>query len=127
MKQTLILFPLFLFFISCSTKNVDTAQLAKANEMVFKGEYEQGITLLDELAEKFPDDLAIKQSRIESHLKYATYFMYNDSLPPRKKYPAALKHYRKVLSLDPNNAQAKQEADLIISIYKDMGKEVPQE
>ncbi len=94
--------------------------------MVDSGSYEEGIQQLEGLAKSSPDDEALKQSQISANMKYAHFLMMNDTLPPRVKYPKALKHYRIVLKLDPNNKNAQDNANQIIEIYKMMGREVPE-
>ena len=44
---------------------------------------------------------------------------------PRVKYPAALKDFRRALELDPKNADARKNADMIETIYQRMGRPVP--
>ncbi|MER3466852.1 MAG: hypothetical protein C4340_07130, partial [Armatimonadota bacterium] len=57
-------------------------------------------------------------------VKYATAVMLGD-LPPREKYPQALELYEEALGQDPNNAEAKTNRQLILDIYKSMGREPP--
>lgn len=45
---------------------------------------------------------------------------------PKVKYPAALRLFREALKVDPANADAKQNKDLIESIYKSMHRPIPQ-
>jgi hypothetical protein len=52
--------------------------------------------------------------------------MYNDALPPRQKYPTALRAYREVLKHDKDNAKARKGIATIEGIYKSMGRPVPQ-
>lgn len=115
----------FVFAAGCSEKKVNAEKLNHANALVNSGKFEEGVDLLDALAKESPNDVALKQSLVSGHLKYANYFMYNDSLPPKVKYPSALKHYRAVLKVDPSNQNAKEGADMIISIYNSMGRPVP--
>ena len=126
MKNFLMLLSVALLF-GCSEPKVDVDKMNHANAQINRGEYEDGIKTLDEMGKKSPSDPALKQSRVQAHMKYATFFMYNDSLPPKVKYPTALKHYREVLKLDPSNADAKEQAQMIVDIYKSMGREVPAE
>jgi len=48
-------------------------------------------------------------------------------LPPRVKYRQALHIYREVLKVDPTNPVAKQDSDMMIKIYKSMGRPVPKD
>lgn len=111
--------------IGCSEKKVDAEKLNHANALVNTAHFEEGINQLEALAKTSPSDTALKQSLVSAHLKFANFFMYNDTLPPKVKYPSALQEYRAALKIDPNNSDAKQNADLIISIYHSMGRDVP--
>ena len=42
-----------------------------------------------------------------------------------KMYTTALRHFRNALAADPTNHEAKMWSDTIVSIYKSMGKPVP--
>jgi tetratricopeptide (TPR) repeat protein len=126
MKKLLVLLGLVLL-VGCGPKKVDTAQLAKGNDLVSAGKFDEGIAVLDELGKQNADDPALKQARIAAHLKFANYYMTDESVDRKIKYRSALKHYRIVLSLDASNAEAKSSADLIIGIYNQMGRPVPTE
>ncbi|MFA6469847.1 MAG: hypothetical protein WCW35_13175 [Bacteroidota bacterium] len=112
--------------IGCTEPKADAEKLNHANAMINTGEYDQGIQIMEELVKSSPNDPALKQSLISAHLKFGHYYMFNDTLAPRVKYPSALKQYREVLKLDPNQQDAKDNAQQIIDIYKMMGREVPQ-
>jgi hypothetical protein len=62
---------------------------------------------------------------IDCTLHYADSIMKSTFLPPKSKYPVALSLYREVLKFDLRNQHAAQNRDLIISIYKSMGRPVP--
>lgn len=49
---------------------------------------------------------------------------YSDK-PSNVKYPGALKLFREAAKADPANKSAQEGADMIVSIYKQMGKPVP--
>ena len=127
MKYFVMLVPaaLLLFIAGCGGQKADPEKLKQANAMVDSGRYEEGIQQLEGLAKSSSNDEALKQSLISAHMLYAEFFMENDTLSPKVKYPNALKHYRAVLKLDPNNKNAQDNANQIISIYKMMGREVP--
>jgi tetratricopeptide (TPR) repeat protein len=126
MKYALPLVATMMFLFGCSEPKADAEKLNHANALVNTGSYEEGIKALDDIAKSSPNDPALKQSLISAHMKFGHYFMFNDTLAPKVKYPSALKHYREVLKLDPNNQDAKENAQQIIDIYKMMGREVPQ-
>ena len=125
MKQILLLAAALLFVFGCTEKKVDPEKLGHANALVNTGHFEEGITALDEIAKSSPSDPALRQSLLSAHMKFGHYYMFNDTLPPKVKYPNALKQYREVLKIDPNNEDAKNNAQQIIDIYKMMGREVP--
>jgi len=57
--------------------------------------------------------------------RLADLYMNSLGLAPKDKYPNALKYYREVLKTDPKNKHAKESSDLIVAIYKSLGKPVP--
>jgi hypothetical protein len=57
--------------------------------------------------------------------RYATAAMTTTSMTPHQRYPLALRVYREVLKVEPNNHEAKNNSDMIISVYKSMGRPVP--
>ncbi len=63
-----------------------------------------------------------KAAYVEATVKYGTAVMMGD-LPPREKYPRALELYEEALKQDPDNAEAKTNRQLILDIYKSMGRE----
>ncbi len=125
MKYFQLLFAAIVLF-GCSDTKVDAEKLNHANALVNTGNYQEGIDQLTELAKSSPNDPALRQSMISAYMKYGNYYMFNDTLAPRIKYPNALKQYREVLKLDPNHQDAKDNETQIVDIYKMMGREVPE-
>lgn len=74
---------------------------------------------------KNPKDKALLKLTADTIYQEAEAAMYADELPPKEKYPRALKLYEEVVKLDPENKMAKESIDTIVSIYKSMGREVP--
>ena len=74
---------------------------------------------------KKPKDAAVKKAFVKSAVLFGHESMISPVLPARIKYRQALRIYREALKLDPKNKVAKTESDLIIKIYKDMGRPVP--
>jgi len=126
MKYFLVIIAITALMIGCGETKVDADKLNHANALVNTGQYEEGIQQLEGLYKESPNDIALKQSLISAHLKYGHFYMYNDSLAPREKYPKALKHYKAVLKLDENHQDAKDGANQIIEIYTMMGRAVPE-
>lgn len=65
---------------------------------------------------------ADKQAAAAAYVERANVF-YNAGQP--RLYKFALRDFKRALKLDPDNAEAQEKADMIISIYKDMGRPVP--
>lgn len=66
-----------------------------------------------------------KKILVEKHMAAGVYLMYQANLNPKKKYGPALKHFRRVLELDPNNHEAMQNKAQIEEIYNSMGRDIP--
>lgn len=75
--------------------------------------------------EKASGNEAAKKAYVDAKVKLATETMLDPNLPPREKYPKALKLYREVLEMDPKNEEAKVNSQQIVDIYKSMGRPVP--
>lgn len=74
---------------------------------------------------KKPKDKKARETFIDAGVKYGHESMVSPLLTPHVKYAQALRIYREVLKVDPNNPVAKPESDLIISIYKSMHRPIP--
>lgn len=114
------------FAAGCGEKKADPAKLDQAAKLINNKEYEKGIAMLDDMGQASPSDGVVRAARVDAHMKYANYFMYESSLPPKEKYPSALKQYRLVTEIDPANNEAKQNISLIEGIYSQMGRPIPQ-
>ena len=71
---------------------------------------------------KAPKNAKAKKDFASIGVAYGHESMISPALAPRVKYPQAL---REVLKVDPNEPTAKKESELIISIYKQMGRPIP--
>ena len=74
---------------------------------------------------KSPKNAKAKKDFATIGSAYGHESMLSPALPPRVKYPQALRIYNEVLKVDPNEPTAKKESELIISIYKQMGRPIP--
>ena len=106
-----------------STPNMDNipegTKDAKAEELV------KDANEIDKVYEKNKNE-SNKQKFIEKHMAAGIYLMYEANLSPKDKYGPALKHFNKILEIDPNNQEAKQNKDQIEYIYNQMGRSIPQ-
>ena len=87
-----------------------------------------GIDLAEAKAayDKNPSDAAAKKAYTDAMFQNAEYYMYTSPAPPNQKYPKALALYRQVLKLEPDNVRAKESAEIIEGIYRQMGRPVPE-
>ncbi len=97
-----------------------------AKKKIKDGKYEDAIVALDKAHTAKPKDGEVTKALADGHLAYGDFYMNNAGMPPFKKYPGALKEYRKVLEYDKDNKAAKQNIATIEGIYKQMGRPVPQ-
>lgn len=75
----------------------------------------------------YKKDNSLKKDLIAKHMAAGNYLMFEANLSPKKKYKPALKHYRRVLELDPSNAEAQRNKTQIEEIYTSMGREIPKD
>ena len=73
-----------------------------------------------------PKDKKLQRAFTVAGDRYATATMTAPELSPKTKYRAALRVYREVLKVDPKNREAKNNSEMIVAIYKQMGRPVPQ-
>jgi hypothetical protein len=87
---------------------------------------EEGVLKIKYEAEKakVAANTSTQADLVRATVAYATAVM-NGSGPPRVKYGKALDLYNEALKLDHNNEEAKNNRDLILSIYKQMGRTPP--
>ncbi|RYG26306.1 hypothetical protein EON82_03915 [bacterium] len=72
-----------------------------------------------------PKDKKVRAAFVVAADRYATAMMVESTLPPRMRYPGALRIYREVLKVDPKNVEAKNNSKMIVDVYKSMGRPVP--
>lgn len=96
----------------------DDAKDPKADELS-KGAYD--------FENSFKKDNNLKKDLITKHMSAGNYLMFEANLSPKKKYKPALMHYRRVLELDPSNAEAQRNKAQIEEIYTSMGRPIPQD
>ena len=101
--------------------------VTEAQAMVKAGKHPEAIAALEGGLKTSPKDaVAIKAALGKTYLALGDFNMFNEQLPPMRKYPAALRAYRKVLDYDKTNAKATANIKTIEDIYKSMGRPVPQ-
>ncbi len=74
---------------------------------------------------KQPKDAALKKKFVVATVALGTATMNSPILAPKDKYPKALRLYREALKHDPKNKEARENHDVIVHIYKQMGRPVP--
>jgi tetratricopeptide (TPR) repeat protein len=97
-----------------------------AKKKMAAGKYEEAVTDLDAAYQKNPKSAELKKALAGAHFAQGEATMKNEQLPPMRKYPAALRAFRKTVALDPAHAGAKDNIKAIEDVYKSMGRPVPQ-
>lgn len=100
--------------------------VADAKKLTKDGKHEEAIAALEAEMKKAPKNAALKPALSEAHTAYGESLMFNKDLPPFRKYPGALRQFRKAVEYDPKNQKAKEHIATIEGIYKSMGRPVPQ-
>lgn len=75
---------------------------------------------------KSPKSQAVKTSYTDALNRHALACMNSNVYGQKVKYRMALADFRKVLKVDPKNKVAKSNFDMLVNIYKSMGRPVPQ-
>ena len=100
--------------------------MTQAQALLKTHKYSEAIELLDKAHTANPKSTEITKALADAHLAAADSYMADAALPPMRKYPSALRAYRKVLEFDKNNQKAKENVAQIEAIYKQMGRPIPQ-
>ncbi len=74
---------------------------------------------------KTPKDEKVKKAYVDATVQFGTATMTAESLDRKVKYVGALRLYREALKIDPKNKEAKANKEMIESIYKSMGRPIP--
>jgi tetratricopeptide (TPR) repeat protein len=90
------------------------------------GKHEEAVTMLEDALKANAKDAAVKKALADAYMAQGDFYMYNEQLPPFRKYPAALRSYRKTVEHDAKNETAKKNIATIEGIYKSMGRPIPQ-
>jgi tetratricopeptide (TPR) repeat protein len=102
------------------------ASLDQAKKQIAGKKYDEAIATLEPALKAKPKSVEVQKTLSEAYTGKADVLMNNAALPPRQKYPEALRSFRKAVELDKENKKAKEGAEMIEGIYKQMGRPVPQ-
>jgi tetratricopeptide (TPR) repeat protein len=102
------------------------AAVESAKKQIAAKKYDEAIATLEPALKAKPKSVEVSKALSEAYTGKADVTMNNAALPPRQKYPEALRAFRKAVELDKDNKKAKEGADMIEGIYKQMGRPVPQ-
>jgi tetratricopeptide (TPR) repeat protein len=100
--------------------------VTKARKEIAEKKYDDAITGLEAAHKKTPASAEVSKALADAYLAKADSLMADEQLPPRMKYPPALKAYRQVLTYDKANKRAQAQIASIEGIYKSMGRPIPQ-
>jgi tetratricopeptide (TPR) repeat protein len=118
--------PALFFALAVSVFAADPAVVTQAKKQIAEKKYDAAITSLEAASKASPKSAEIKAALADALLAKADSIMYDDALPPRTKYPDALRTYRQVLTVDKENKKAQSNIATIEGIYKSMGRPIPQ-
>ena len=105
---------------------LDPKAVTEAKSMIKAGKHAEAIAALEGALKTSPKDaVVLKAALAESNLALGDFNMFNEQMPPFRKYPAALRAYRQVLVYDKTNKKAAANIKTIEDIYKSMGRPVP--
>jgi tetratricopeptide (TPR) repeat protein len=100
--------------------------VTQAQALLKMQKYTEAIALLEKAHAATPKSAEVTKALTAANMAAADSYMADAALPPMRKYPAALRAFRKVLELDKTNQKAKANIATIEGIYKQMGRPIPQ-
>jgi tetratricopeptide (TPR) repeat protein len=102
------------------------SDVQEARKLITAKKYTEAIAALEKAQKAQPKSVEVQKGFAEAYVGQGDTLMNDASLPPRMKYPQALKSYRKALEYDKTNKQALTQIKTIEDIYKSMGRPIPQ-
>jgi len=151
-KSGILLLTLSLLTISCGDAGESTQTSGSVNSeaitLAENGQYVQALQSTQQIQATKPEeavatfseiekmlradleaihsDKATDSAKIAAHYNYGIYLeYYANSIEMKTRMTDALKNFRRVLELDPENTQAQAEIEQIEAIYRSMGRDVP--
>lgn len=105
----------------------DLSGMPLPQQVLYHVELDQYEQALDLLRNADQDDPQVMELKRDTHLLYGLWLTYSaDSVQMSERMGGALRHFRKVLELDPGNSRAQAEIDQIEGIYTQMGRPIPE-
>ncbi|MBV9209052.1 MAG: hypothetical protein JOZ52_00400 [Acidobacteria bacterium] len=101
--------------------NPNASPASPSGEPIDTTSFDKEIAQADKVLKKKPNDTEARAALAHAYLSRA------DALKTAKQYRAALGDYRRTLKLDPQNEEAREMSETIISILQYMNREVPPE
>jgi tetratricopeptide (TPR) repeat protein len=89
------------------------------------GKYEEAIAMLEQAYKAGEGADSVKSVLTNAHLLYGNFLMYKSSLPQSQKYGKALTEFKRVLTLDSANQEAKKNKEIVEGILSQEGAQVP--
>ena len=109
----------------CSKNSRSVIQ--ESQTLLSSGKYEEAIDMLEQAYRADGTADSLKPVLTNAHLLYGNYLMYKSDLPQSQKYGKALTEFRRVLTLDFGNQEAKKNKEIIEGIYIQEGIPLPKE
>lgn len=129
-KFTFLVITLIISFSlwACSSDSSDQTVPENLTEAVLlfhsQNKFDKAFDLLREADENEP---ALQDLVFATHMNYALYLTYEaETVAMTERMPTALRHFRRVLELDPGNQRVQAEIALIEGIYRQMGRDIPE-
>jgi Tfp pilus assembly protein PilF len=109
---------------STATKGQD--KRTQAADFLKQGRFNEAIVNLELALKEKPTDTGIKLDLAKAHRAYGDKFFGDNALAPMQKYPNALRQYRKAVSYNAADSEAKQRIAMIEQIYRSLNRPIPE-
>jgi hypothetical protein len=128
--RTIILALFLLGLVACGgneTTNIRAdlnamSESARVEYHLQNDEYDQAF---DFVRDRVTEEPLRTELLIATHATFAWELTHGTVSDQRTRMPAALRHLRRIMELDPHNAMALEQIELIEGIYRSMNREVP--
>jgi hypothetical protein len=128
--RNLVLSVLVLMLVACGSNESAEYRLdlesmsdrARVEHHLQNDEYAQAF---DFVRDRVSEEPLRTELLIATHMTYAWELTHGTVSDQRNRMPAALRHLRRVLELDPGSTLAREQIDLIEGIYRGMNRDIP--
>ena len=124
MRRLLVLLAAIVVLVSLASAQKPTGQTPKTEKARF-AKYTRIQSQAKAAYLKSPGKAAVRKKYVDSTVDLGLEYMYSETVERKSRYRTALNYFREALKADPSNHKARENVDMLVSIYRSLGRPVP--